>query len=164
MKTPYTLSNDYELLWNLIQEGNRLSGWVTVQPSHTDAKIAPRIVSFGLRDDGDYTIGSPGIDYAGHRDHPELNEKEAFIADCTAAGIQYIVPPQALPRIDPAFGASFAKQLLVNLGFVVEWGEALDPVSLSFTEANEATIRTVLRKMMAISPQMREIMARLVHE
>jgi hypothetical protein len=94
MKTPYPLSNDYELLWNLIQEGNTLSGWVHFPLDFS--RKNPRISEIGIKPNGDFYIGSPGIDNTGMGaitgERSLRDSKESFIADCQAGRLAYIIP------------------------------------------------------------------------
>lgn len=94
MKTPYTLSTDYAELFELIQDGSVIAGFVTTE------KYTDDIARIRKRSDGDYTLGVRGHEYLSlpvyWRDFPEgylgNTEKEAFAIICESVNLRWIKP------------------------------------------------------------------------
>lgn len=88
MKKPeikgYDLSTDYEELWDLINSGYRILGWI-VYPRYTESVIFDCVEIKKL--DDYYRIGSRGIGYERFE-----KSKECFIEDCKIIELKFIQP------------------------------------------------------------------------
>ncbi|UUC45567.1 hypothetical protein [Flavobacterium cerinum] len=78
----YNLSTDYEMLWNLINSGYRVLGWI-VYPRYTESIIFDSVEI--KKPDDYYRIGSRGIGYERHK-----KSKECFIEDCKDLQLKFI--------------------------------------------------------------------------
>lgn len=91
MKTPYTLSKDYNLLYELVKDGNEIPCWVHYARMDTIDICRCRIpygkqIDFGVRG---HVYG--GVD----EDAPKyfnITEKELFIKECEMLQVEFILP------------------------------------------------------------------------
>lgn len=85
MKTPYTLSTDYALLFELIQDGSVYMGIIRGPQVYTDDR--PATV---YKDGQSYIIQSPGNSFV--KPASMKPTKEDFIQICHISNLRWIVP------------------------------------------------------------------------
>ena len=95
IKTPYQLSTDYEALYNLLQDGSVLAGFVC---SYEDKTY---LVQIEKNDDDKSTLFTCGTDYYASvpswwMELPKYGntELEAFISVCQSVKLEWIVPQE----------------------------------------------------------------------
>lgn len=76
----YKKSKDYEKLWELINQGHRIAGWVVNK--HGNLSIVE--IKLGTHC---YSIGSKGVGYGMGSD-----SDENFYIDCASFELEYILP------------------------------------------------------------------------
>lgn len=80
----YDLSTDYEVLWDLINSGYRILGWI-IYPRSTESTIFDSVEI--KKPDDYYRIGTRGIGYERFEE-----SKECFIEDCKSLDLKFIIP------------------------------------------------------------------------
>ncbi|ASK29735.1 hypothetical protein CEY12_06275 [Chryseobacterium sp. T16E-39] len=81
----YTLSQDYEHLWNLISEGHRLAAWLLYSDKFSEPIYD--IVEVRINRFGEHNIGTRGIRYSGYE-----TGKEGFLRTCEHYDLKFINP------------------------------------------------------------------------
>lgn len=82
----YYLSDDYEMLWNLINSGYRVPGYVLYHKSEEkEIWDLVEIKTYGQVAGNGYTIGTRGICYESFS-----KRKEQFFLDCKKYNLQFI--------------------------------------------------------------------------
>jgi len=80
----YNLSTDYELLWKLINEGNRVPAWIV---KHVYTIIIWDLVEVKMNPYKEYIIGTRGVTYDGFEDY---NTFESFKNTCEFYSLHFI--------------------------------------------------------------------------
>jgi len=79
----YSLSDRYDLLWDVIQEGARIPAWIVYPRSENLIHDLVEIKKAGWHN---YTIGTRGLGYG------DGDTKEEFISDCKHYSLKFIIP------------------------------------------------------------------------
>lgn len=80
----FDLSQDYDLLWELIQSGQRIPAWIVYSDKYEEPIWD--LVEAKLYQDGNYTISSRGIGYEGKKG------RVGFLMCCRMLSLHFILP------------------------------------------------------------------------